>query len=72
MLNSTFNHLKTVVKEGFSLVKTVTIGTVSAVKQDVSRTYEDYKEFKAFQEYKAKQEAKKSTATRTGAKKKSR
>ena len=72
MLNSTFNHLKTVVKEGFSLVKTVTIGTFNAVSQDVSKVTQDVKDFREFQEWKAKQSAKKSTATRTGAKKNSR
>ena len=72
MLNSTFNHLKTVVKEGFSLVKTVTVGTINAVGQDLSKAKSTYDEFKQFQAFKAQQEAKKSTATRTSAKKKSR
>lgn len=69
MLNSTFNHLKTFVKDSFALVKSATVGTCKAISQDVSKVRQDVKDFREFQEWKAQQEADKSTATRTGAKK---
>lgn len=55
MFNSTFNHLKTVVKEGFSLVKTVTVGTINAVGQDLSKAKQTADEFKQFLEWKKQQ-----------------
>ena len=44
MFNSTFNHLKTLVKESFNLVKEVSIGTITAVKTDIVNYSTDLKE----------------------------
>ena len=35
MFNSTFNHLKSLVKGSFNIVKEATIGTISAIKTDI-------------------------------------
>ena len=47
MLSNTFSHFKNLVKGGFNLVKDVTIGTITAVKNDICQELEIRKEVKA-------------------------
>ena len=62
MFSNTLSHIKTLVKESFSLVKTVSIGTITAVKNDVCQLAKDAKDFKAFKEWQAQQNSQ-ATAT---------
>lgn len=55
MFTNTLNQVKTIVKEGFGFVKTVTIGTLTAIKDDCVKIADERKEFKAFQEWKKSQ-----------------
>lgn len=69
MFNNTFNNLKTLVKDSFSLVKKATIGTVESISQDLSKARKLASDFNAFRKWQEAQEAEQeSTATRTGAK----
>ena len=69
MFNNTFNNIKTLVKDSFSLVKKATIGTVESISQDLSTAKKRVTDFRAFVKWQESQEAEqKSTATRTGAK----
>lgn len=52
MFNSTFSHIKKLVKESFNLVKDVTLGTITAVKDDICEEHELRKEVKALREAK--------------------
>ena len=56
MFNNTLNQICTIFKEGLGFVKTVTIGTLTAVKDDCVKVVDDYKDFKAFQEWKKSQQ----------------
>ena len=55
MFFNTLSHLKSLVKESFSLVKTVSVGTITAVKNDVCQIAKDVKDFKNFKEWQAQQ-----------------
>lgn len=50
MFNSTFNHLKTLVKGSFNLVKDTTIGTLSAIKTDIVNYRTDLKKVRELRE----------------------
>lgn len=50
MLTNTFNHLKTLVKGSFNLVKDVTVGTISAIKTDIVNYSTDLKEVRKLRE----------------------
>jgi hypothetical protein len=50
MFNSTFNHLKSLVKGSFNLVKDSTIGTLSAIKTDIVNYRTDLKEVRELRE----------------------
>ena len=52
MFSNTLSHLKSLVKESFSLVKTVSIGTITAVKNDIREELDLRKEVKALREAK--------------------
>lgn len=56
MFNNTLNQIGTILKEGLGFVKTVTIGTLTAVKDDCVKISQDAKDFKAFQEWKKSQQ----------------
>lgn len=43
-----FTHLSNLAKEGFDFVKNATIGTISAIAQDVSDTVETIKDYAEF------------------------
>ena len=46
MLSNTFSHFKNLVKGGFTFVKDATIGTITAVKNDICQSIDTHKEFK--------------------------
>ena len=50
MFNSTFNHLKSLVKGSFNIVKEATIGTISAIKTDICEERALRKEVKELRE----------------------
>lgn len=50
MFNNTFNNLKSIFKKGVDLVKTSTIGTITAIKDDICEEIDLRKEVKALRE----------------------
>ena len=48
MFHNTFNQIKTLVKDSFSLVKTATVGTITAIGRDLSNAKAKAGRFKAF------------------------
>ena len=52
MFSNTLSHIKTLVKESLSLIKTVSIGTITAVKNDIREELDLRKEVKALRESK--------------------
>ena len=52
MFSNTLSHFKTLVKESLSLIKTVSIGTITAVKNDIREELDLRKEVKALRESK--------------------
>lgn len=52
MFSNTLSHFKTLVKEALSLIKTVSIGTITAVKNDIREELDLRKEVKALRESK--------------------
>lgn len=48
MFNNTFNNLKSIFKKGGDLVKTATIGTITALKDDISLELKIHKELKEY------------------------
>ena len=52
MFSNTLSHIKTLVKESLSLIKTVSIGTITAVKNDIREELDLRKEVKALREAK--------------------
>ena len=65
MFSNTLSHIKTLVKESLSLIKTVSIGTITAVKNDIREELDLRKEVKALRE--SKLAAQNSTASTSDA-----
>ena len=57
MFHNTFNQIKTLVKDSFSLVKTATVGTLTAIGQDLSNAKAKVERFNAFCKWEKEQQS---------------
>lgn len=52
MFSNTLSNFKSIFKKGVDFVKTVTIGTITSVKDDICQSIDNHKEFKEWQKNK--------------------